>query len=425
MNALSLSLVTVTLALTFPTKPITIMAPANPGGGWDSTARLVQQVLTSEKIVTVPIEVVNRPGAGGTIGLAEFITTSRNDPHTILVLGRVMLGAILSNQSAVTLNDTVPIARLLNEYEAIAVNADSKYRTFGDLMEDFRNNPERVTWGGGSAGGTDHILVGILAQAAGIAPGRINYIAHSGGGEAAVAVMGGHVSAGVSGYAEWKPHVRSGRMRFLAVSSENRFAGDSTPTIRESGLDVVLSNWRSVAAPPGTTNEEREWWVSAFQRMRQSAAWQEILQRNDWEDSFLTGSDFERFIALETQRDAGVLNAIGLVPNSSRYPYIVGLGLIGSLIWLWLSERRKADPRTAAAISERVDWAGPVLIGTLLLAYILLFERAGYLIATTALIFLTARILNSRRWIRTLIAAGLVSTSAYFVFEILLKRGLP
>jgi putative tricarboxylic transport membrane protein len=416
-----LSAVALALAITFPARPVTIMAPANPGGGWDSTARLIQQVFTSQQIVTVPTEVVNRPGAGGTIGLAEFVTSSRNDPHTILVLGRVMLGAILSNHSAVTLSDTVPIARLLNEYEAIAVGVDSKYRTFGELLADFRKGPERVTWGGGSAGGTDHILVGMLAQAAGIAPDRVNYIAHSGGGEAAVAVMGGHVSAGVSGFGEWRPHVQAGRMRFLAVSSESKFAGNPTPTIRESGLDVVLSNWRSVAAPPGTTHEAREWWVSAFRRMRDSPAWQEILRQNHWTDSFLTGSELERFIAEETQRDADILNAIGLVPNSSRYPYVVGLGFIVSLAWLWLSERRKAS----AVISEPVDWRGPGLTIAVLLAYILLFERAGYLIATTALILLTARILNSRRWVRNMIAAGAVSASAYLVFEILLKKGLP
>jgi putative tricarboxylic transport membrane protein len=416
MNAFSI--IALALAITFPTKPLTIMAPANPGGGWDSTARLMQQVLTSQQIVTVPIEVVNRPGAGGTIGLAEFVTTRRNDAHTILVLGRVMVGAILSNRSAVSLSDTVPIARLVDEYEAIAVNSDSKYRTFADLIADFRNDPQRVTWGGGSAGGTDHILVGMLAQAAGIAPSRINYIAHSGGGEAVVAVMGGHLSVGISGYGEWMPHVQSGRMRFLAVSSENRIAGDSTPTIRESGLDVVLSNWRSVAAPPGTTAEAREWWVSTLQKMRDSPAWQDILRQNHWEDSFLTGSDLEQFIAGETQRDAEILRAIGLVPNSSRYPYVIGLGFVLSLAWLWISGRRK-DSR------EPIDWAGPGLISILLLAYILLFERAGYLIATTALIFFTSCILNSRGWVRNMVAAALVSGSAYLVFEILLKKGLP
>lgn len=415
------SILALALAVAFPSKPVTIMAPANPGGGWDQTARLIQQTLASQKIVMVPIEVENRPGAGGTIGLAEFITTNRNDPHTILVLGRVMLGAIISNHSAVSLSDTVPIARLLNEYEAIAVPSNSKYRTFNDLIEDFKKDPEHISWGGGSAGGTDHILVGMIAQAAGISPSRITYIAHSGGGEAAGAVMGGHVSVGVSGYGEWKPHVQSGRVRFLAVSSENRFAGDPTPTIRENGLDVVLANWRSVAAPPGTSDDARDWWIAAFRKMRGTAAWQNILKQNDWEDSFLAGPEFEKFLAEETVRNATTLHAMGLVPNASRYPYVVALGLIVSLVWLWWSERGKS----LATASEPVDWAGLGATAAVVLGYVLLFERIGYLLATTAMIFLTARILKSRSWIRDLIAGAAVSGAAYFVFETLLKKGLP
>lgn len=206
----------------YPHKPISIMAPTNPGGGWDQTARLVQQVWTSERILPVPVEVTNRGGAGGTIGLAEFVSKNRNDPHTIMTMDRVMLGAIITNQSAVTLSDTVPLARLLSEYEVVAVAGSSGYRTFQQLIDDFKKDPKRISWGGGSAGGTDHILVGMIAQAAGVGPKNINYVAYSGGGEAAAAVMGGHVSAGVSGYGEWKAHVDAGKMRFLAVSSEKR-----------------------------------------------------------------------------------------------------------------------------------------------------------------------------------------------------------
>jgi putative tricarboxylic transport membrane protein len=413
-------LIAVMLAVTFPAKPVTLMAPANPGGGWDQTARFIQHALTAEKVVEVPVEVVNRPGAGGTIGLAEFITANRNDPHTILVLGRVMLGAILSNHSAVSLSDTVPIARLLNEYEAIAVPTDSKYRNFADLIDDFKRNPEHVSWGGGSAGGTDHILVGMLAQAAAVAPARVNYIAHSGGGEAAVAVMGGHVSVGVSGYGEWKPYVQSGRVRFLAVSAERRFAGDTTPTIRESGLDVVLANWRSVAAPPGTTDAARDWWANAFRKMRGSSSWQDILRQNDWEDSFLAGPEFERFLADETAANAATLNAMGLVPNATRYPYVVGLGLLISIIWLALNRRSEA-----ARPVLPIDVRGVVATALLILGYVLLFERIGYVVATSALIFCTARILNSRNWPRDVVAGVVVSGAAYFVFETLLKKGLP
>ena len=297
----------------YPSGAMTIIAPANPGGGWDQTARQIQQVLAEVGVLGVPVEVVNRGGAGGTIGLSDLVTRHRNNPHTLMVFGQVMLGAIRTNASPVSIKDTVPLVRLLNEYEVVAVPADASYQTFDELIDDFRREPERISWAGGSAGGIDHILVGLLALAAGVDPSRVNYIAHAGGGEAAVAVMGGHVSAGVSGFGEWKPYVGTGRMRLLAVSSADRIDGDDTPTIRESGLDVAIANWRGLVASPGVDAETREWLVTALGRMRDSSAWQDILLANEWEDSFLTGAAFDQFLTEERATADAVLRSIGLV----------------------------------------------------------------------------------------------------------------
>jgi putative tricarboxylic transport membrane protein len=380
---------------------------------------MLQQALVAEKIVDVPVEVVNRPGAGGTIGLAELVTAHRGDPHTIMVLGRVMLGAILVNRSAVSLNDTTPLARLFDEYEAVAVPADSKFQTLAGLIEEFKQDPKRVSWGGGSAGGTDHILVAMLAASAGIDPRNINYIAHSGGGEAAVAVMGGHVTAGVSGFGEWFPHVQSGRLRFLAVSSEARIAGTSTPTIRESGLDVVLANWRSVAAPPGTAPESVQPVVAALEKMRSSATWQELLRRNYWNDSFLAGPEFENYLIQETADNAAILQAMGLAPGASLFPIAIGIGLALSAVWIIAGRRQ----RSSAA--PEFNWTRLVFAAGLVIAYILVFEITGYVPATTALIFLTARILHSRRWLRDLAVSAFIAAAAYVVFELVLHKGLP
>lgn len=297
----------------YPQGAITLIAPANPGGGWDQTARQIQQVLTESGIVGVPVEVVNRGGAGGTIGLADLVTRHRNSPRTLMVFGQVMLGAIRTNGSPVSVDDTVPLARLLNEYEIIAVPTDSRYQTLQELIQDFRSDPARMSWAGGSAGGTDHILAGLIAQAAGVDPGKVSYIAYAGGGEAAVAVMGGHVTVGVSGLGEWKAYVDSGRMRVLAVSSPERVGDGGTPTIRESGLDVAIANWRGIVAPPGTDQDTRDWLIRALTRMRDSSAWQDILRANEWEDSFLAGPAFEQFLGEETATIDVVLRAIGLI----------------------------------------------------------------------------------------------------------------
>lgn len=297
----------------YPQGAITLIAPANPGGGWDQTARQIQQVWTATGILGVPVEVVNRGGAGGTIGLADLVTRYDGDPRNLMVFGQVMLGSIRTNASPVSIDQTVPLARLLNEYEVVAVPADSPYRTIGELLEDFRRDPAAVSWAGGSAGGIDHILAGLIAQAAGVDPRRVNYIAYSGGGEAAAAVMGGHVTLGLSGVGEWKAYVASGRMRPIAVSSPERTGDGVTPTLRESGLDVVLSNWRGIAAPPGTDDETREWLIRALEGMRESEAWQRILRANEWEDSFLPGAAFEAFLQQEVATVDATLRAIGLI----------------------------------------------------------------------------------------------------------------
>ena len=297
----------------YPDGPVTLVAPANPGGGWDQTARQIQQVWTEAGILGVPVEVINRGGAGGTIGLADFVTTHRGNPHTLMVFGQVMLGAIRTNGSPVSIEATVPIARLLNEHLVVTVPADSDYATVGELMDDFRRDPAGVAWAGGSAGGIDHILAGLLAQAAGVDPRLVNYIAYAGGGEAAAGVMGGHVTAGISGFGEWKTYLASGRMRPLAVSAPDRIGDDATPTLRESGFDVVLSNWRGLLAPPGTDEPTREWLIQAAAQMRESAAWREILRANDWEDSFLPGQAFDDFLSEEASTVDVTLRAIGLI----------------------------------------------------------------------------------------------------------------
>jgi putative tricarboxylic transport membrane protein len=231
-----------------PIDHLVLVAPAAPGGGWDQTARALQHVIDSRRLARV-VEVQNVPGAAGTIGLSQFVESRRGRGDALLVTGLVMLGATLWNDSPVSIDQATPIARLTEEYEVVAVPAASPLRDLRALLAEFRRRPEAFAWGGGSAGGTDHILAGLLAEAAAVDPRRINYVAFSGGGEAVAALLGGHIAAGISGYSEFAPHFASGRLRALAVSSFARLPGIDVPTIRESGFDVVFANWRGLLAP--------------------------------------------------------------------------------------------------------------------------------------------------------------------------------
>jgi putative tricarboxylic transport membrane protein len=296
----------------FAVDNVKILVPANPGGGWDQTGRALAAAMQSAKLVK-SARIDNRGGAGGTIGIAQFVNSAKGDPEALMIGGLVMVGAIELNKSPVTLAQVTPIARLTAEYEVIVVPGGSKHRTLKDLLDAFKANPGSVAWGGGSAGGVDHILVALLAKEIGANAAKINYVPYAGGGEAVAAILGGHVAAGVSGYGEFQPHIKSGKMRALAVSSASRLKeAPDVATIKEQGVNVEVFNWRGVFAAPGITAAQRDELTKLIVATVKSPAWQETLKKNDWSDVLQTGDPFRSYIESEAKRVGTVLKEIGL-----------------------------------------------------------------------------------------------------------------
>jgi putative tricarboxylic transport membrane protein len=289
-----------------------ILVPAAPGGGWDQTGRAMQNALQEAGLAS-GIQVVNIPGAGGTIGLAQFVSGKEGQGNALMTGGLVMLGAILTNQSPVTLEQVTPIARLTGEYEVIVVPASSELQSLDDLVAKFKEDPQSVSWGGGSAGGTDHMLVGLIAKQVGVEPSGINYVPFAGGGEALASILGGHVSAGVSGYQEFAGQIETGDLRALAISSTERLEGVDIPTLKEQGVDVELTNWRAVFAPPGISDEDKQALGDAVGQMVESPAWQQTLADRAWLDLYLPPDEFAAFLAEDRAQVETVLKDIGLV----------------------------------------------------------------------------------------------------------------
>lgn len=294
-----------------PLDRLTLVAPAAPGGGWDSTARTMQQVLEQEGLVA-SAQTKNVPGAGGTIGLAG-LAADEGKAGTLMTMGLVMVGAVETNKSQVTLDDVTPIARLTSEQEAVVVPADSEYQTLDDLVADWTADPGSVAIAGGSAGGTDQIFAGLLAEAAGIDPRKVNYVPFSGGGEALAAVLGGKVSAGISGVSEFQDQVAAGKLRALAVSGAEPVEGFDAPTATEAGLDVELENWRGVVAPAGLSDADVEALSAAVEKMYASQAWKAELAENGWDDAYLPADEFAAYLDAEQDRVRTVLDKLGLV----------------------------------------------------------------------------------------------------------------
>jgi putative tricarboxylic transport membrane protein len=224
-----------------------------------------------------------------------------------------MVGGILTNKTPVSLEQVTPLARLTIEYNAIAVAPSSPFKTVKDFTDALKADPGKVSVGGGSAGGVDHITLALVGKAVGAPADKLNYVAYAGGGEMIAAVAGGKLAAAISGASEFKQYVDTGRLRLLAVSSEKRLDGVNAPTLKESGVNVVIGNWRGLVGPPGMSPAGRANMVGMLDKMSKSKAWQDTLKKQGWDDAYLSGDAFAGFLKEENVRIAAVLKDVGLV----------------------------------------------------------------------------------------------------------------
>jgi putative tricarboxylic transport membrane protein len=290
---------------------LNIFVPAAPGGGWDQTARTMDEVLRKEGLISGS-QITNVGGAGGTVGLPQFVNQWKGKGNSLMVGGMVMVGAIIANKAPVTLAQTTPIARLTGEFEALVVPAASPFKTAQDFVAALKADPGKVPVAGGSAGGTDHIMFGLIAKGAGVDPTTISYVPYAGGGEALAALLGNQVAAGISGYGEFSEQVAAGTLRLLAISAGERQQGIDAPTLKEQGIDVELFNWRGVFAPPEVSAEDKDAMIKLVQSMADSASWKEQLGKRNWTPILLTGDDFAKFLAEDAARVEGILKDLGL-----------------------------------------------------------------------------------------------------------------
>jgi putative tricarboxylic transport membrane protein len=292
-------------------RSLEIIAPAGPGGGYDQLARATQEVLEDKQLAS-NVQVQNIPGAGGTIGLAQFVTKKARNPG-LLVAGLGMVGAIHINKSPVSLDQVTPLARLTGEYQPLVVAADSPVKTLDDLVAKFKADPGSASWSGFALGSPDHLLCAMVVKAAGGDVSDMNYIVAGAGGEMLAQVMGGHITVATGGLNEMAQQLQTGTLRALGISSPERLAGVDIPTFKEQGLDVELVNWRGLMAPGSIRPDDREALDAAVGEMARSAEWQAIAKERGWVDMYLPSDEFATFLAGEQTRIAGILEDLGLV----------------------------------------------------------------------------------------------------------------
>jgi putative tricarboxylic transport membrane protein len=274
---------------------IKMMIPANPGGGWDTTGRALGKALTEAKVADSVIY-ENKGGAAGALGLARFVNAAKGDPDSLMVMGAVMLGGIITGKPPVNLSQVTPIARITSEYNVFVLPANSPFKTMADVIAQLKKDPGSVKWGGGSRGSTEHIAAAMIAREVGVDPAKINYVAFRGGGEATAAILGGNVTVGGSGYSEFAEYINTGKMKPIAVTSGSRLKGVNVPTLKEQGINVEIGNWRGVYGAPGITEPQRKALTEMVLAAVKTKSWQESLQKNDWTPAVLTGAAFDKFV---------------------------------------------------------------------------------------------------------------------------------
>src|SRR3712207_2612834 len=288
-----------------PITGLRVLVPNSPGSGYDTTARAWAQVMEEEGLAD-GVEVFNLEGAGGTVGLQRLVNEEGN-ASMLMQMGLGVVGAQYSNQSEATLDQTTPIAKLIEEAEAIVVPADSPYQTLDQLVQAWSADPGNVPVGGASnPGGPDHLTPMLLAQEVGVTPTEVNYVAYDGGGELLAGILGGDVAFAATGIGEVTESAASGDVRILAVTSEQPVEGVDAPTLTEAGVDLTFTNWRGIVAAPDITEDEAQRHVDMITEMHGSEAWQQVLEDQGWTDAFITGDEFGSFLDEESQRVQGV-----------------------------------------------------------------------------------------------------------------------
>ena len=288
-----------------------IIAPANPGSGFDQTSRAVQEALQQNGLAK-GVQVVNIPGAGGTVGLAQLVT-AKKPGASLITIGVTTVGAILTNKPAITLDDAHPLALLLREYSLVVVPANSDVKSVADLAAKVKADPATVRWGVGSAGGLDHVIAGQFTKAAGADPRKLNAIHYPGGGEQIAAIMGAVVTVGVGGVPELASQIKSGKIRALAVSSAERLPGLDVPTLKEQGVDIAIGTWRGLLTRKGATDAEKKELSAAIEKMVATPSWKSALERNGWIGAYQGSEAFGAFLKEQQAMMKTALEELGVL----------------------------------------------------------------------------------------------------------------
>jgi putative tricarboxylic transport membrane protein len=296
-----------------PTRPITLIAPNAPGGTSDRTARELQRIFQKHQLIEVPLNVVNRPGGNGTIALNQ-LNSQTGDAHTLLIMTSAVISNHITGLTALNYADFSPVALLLGDNYGVNVRAGSTIRSARELLDRVKKDPESVTFGVSSVGGTNHTSLVAALRKSGVDLKKAKIASFQGGGQISLQLLGGHVEAINTGLSNMADHLVQGKMRTLVISGPRRMRAPfaDVPTWKEVGVDVTLLGWRGILAAKGITPAQVAYWDNVFRRLAQTEDWKSDLHNNYWVNIYAGAAETRRWLDAEQLETRQLLTELGM-----------------------------------------------------------------------------------------------------------------
>ncbi|HEX2828399.1 MAG TPA: tripartite tricarboxylate transporter substrate binding protein [Burkholderiales bacterium] len=296
-----------------PQRNVELVVGFVAGGGMDRTARSLDRILVSHKLVTSGVTVMNKPGGGSNI--AYTYTSQRPaDGHTIMIGGGTLLTNHIMGTSKLHYSDFTVIALLFNDYPVFAVNAASPMRNGKDVIERLKADPRSVTTGYAAVGGGNHLSAVLLHKAIGGRTADLKGVSYKGAAEAITSLLGGHIDLTATSAGGVMPHVAVGKLRVVAVAAPRRLGGAlaGVPTWKEQGADVVYGLWRLALGPKGMAAAQTAFWEDTLRKATQTPEWKSDMEQNFWSDEFVVGEEFRKTLAQEYATTRALFVDLGL-----------------------------------------------------------------------------------------------------------------
>ncbi len=297
----------------FPSQPLEIVAHTAPGGGTDQFVRLMAEIFTREKIVTQAPVVSNRVGGGGAIAY-NYVKGKRGDPHVVLAVATgTFMSALMRPDLGFSIDDFTPIAFLAMDPQVVAVSGDSKFTNVKELIDAAKREPNTIVSAIASATGSGRLFQYMLEKETGA---RFKYVSFKSGSEAGTAVAGGHIHLTTENHSEVAAHLESKKIRVLAVTGERRMAVlPNVPTMKELGYPIIVGTGRGVALPAGVPREAAVTMEKMLRRAMNSKLWKEYSANNNFEENYLDGAQFRKYLDSRREEFRGFLTHVGLLKN--------------------------------------------------------------------------------------------------------------